>query len=140
MKAKFIWLLVFYVLIPCIALGATCDPLTLEGHVAFVATEGERLVVAWQTVKHLEIQFLSRAARKEYDQQIKDAEEKGNLFITLYPITRLEFLRLEVWTPNFYGENGKRVQKITFLERGCRNDGQWVHTLLEPPELLFSYP
>src|SRR3989344_2345191 len=132
MKVKFFWLLVFQILVPFTAFGATCDPLTLEGHIAFVATEGERLVVAWQSVRYLEIKSLSRVARKEYDRQIKDAEEKGILFVTLYPIIRLEFLRREVWTPNFYGENGRRVQKIAFLERGCRNDGQGVHTLLEP--------
>ncbi|MDP3785161.1 MAG: hypothetical protein Q8R12_03775 [bacterium] len=140
MKTKFIWLLVLQILNPFTALGATCNPLTLEGHIAFVAPEGERLVVAWQSVRYLEIGSLSRAARKEkeYDRRIREAEERGARFITLYPVTRLEFLRREVWTPSFYGDKGRVVRKITFLERGCRNDREWVHTLLEPTELLFA--
>lgn len=85
-----------------------CEPVTLEGWVAFAATgtdgDGrEVLKVVWQETN-----------RK---------------------LMELVFLKEEVRAESFFDERRLDITTITFLEKGCRSDGRRLNILLEPKEL-----
>lgn len=117
---------------------AFCQPKTLRGHIAMAVPEGNRLVVHWQADIGFAIASLSPDLRRIFTKEVGEAEAKGENFVTLHPIKRLEFLRIEIWAPNFMGERRREFTEITYLEPWCRRDTAWAHTLVSPPGLLFA--
>jgi len=104
--------LLYAILKPRRAHSAECDPVTLHGqvHSAWLEKDGglELLAVVWL---------------------IELPEEK-------FEAVRLLFLRREVFAANFYNNAQRQtVTQIKVLRRGCRFDGQYVNTLVGPPEL-----